>query len=143
MALCKVHRGLVVFAVTTMIFAIASCGGGGTSNKGTSPTVPPVPTISSFQPTSGIVGTSVVVTGTNLTGATALSFNGTAATFTVNSSTQITTSVPAGATTGKLAATTPGGNATSSGNFTVTVPAPTITSFSPSSGQVGTTVTIN
>src|SRR5262245_54260056 len=115
---CKVHRGLVVVAITTMIFAVASCGGGGTTNKGTSPTVPPVPTISSFQPTSGAVGTSVVVTGTNLTGATVLSFNGTSATFTINSATQITTSVPAGATSGKLAVTTSGGNATSSSSFT-------------------------
>src|ERR1043165_2334608 len=143
MELCRIHRGLVVVILTMTIFAIAVCGGGSASNKGTSPTVPSTPTISAFQPTNGTVGTSVVVTGTNLMGTTALSFNGMSATFTVNSATQITATVPSGATTGKVAVTTSAGNATSSGNFTVTVPTPTITSFSPSSGQVATIVTIN
>ena len=60
------------------------------------------PTISSFAPASGPVGSSVTITGTNLTGATAVSFNGTsAASFTVTSSTQITATVPTGATTGR------------------------------------------
>src|SRR5208282_1725791 len=52
------------------------------------------------QPTSGRVGASAYILGANLTGATAVSFNGTAATFTVVSATEITTSVPTGATTG-------------------------------------------
>jgi uncharacterized repeat protein (TIGR03803 family) len=71
-------------------------------------------------PTSGKVGSVVVILGTNLTGATSVTFNGTAATFTVVSSSQIKTTVPAGATTGKVQVTTPGGTLTSNVNFTVT-----------------------
>ena len=78
------------------------------------------PTISSFSPTSGPVGTVVVITGQSLTGATKVKFNGVAATsFTVNSNTQVTATVPTGATTGKIKVTTAGGTATSSTNFTV------------------------
>jgi hypothetical protein len=101
------------------------------------------PTVTSFNPTSGPVGTSVVITGTNLTGATVVQFHGTSATtYTVNSETQITATVPSGATSGKITVTTPGGTANSASNFTVTVAAPTITSFSPTSGPPGTSVTI-
>jgi hypothetical protein len=106
--------------------------------------VVPVPTITGFSPPSGPVGTSVSITGTGLTGATAVTFNGTSATtFSVSSPTAMTATVPAGATTGPIAVTTPGGVATSPSDFTVTVPAPTVSTFSPSSGGVGTAVTVN
>jgi hypothetical protein len=59
------------------------------------------------QTTSGKVGASVKILGTNLTGATGVTFNGTAATFTVVSRYLITTTVPAGATTGKVRVVTP------------------------------------
>ena len=77
------------------------------------------PTIKTFSPPSGPVGTSVTITGTGLTQATKVTFNGTLATFTVNSDTQITATVPTGATTGKVALVTKGGSAISSGTFTV------------------------
>jgi hypothetical protein len=80
----------------------------------------PAPTVTSFTPASGAVGTSVTITGTNFTGATAVRFNGTSATFTVASATSITTSVPTGATTGVISVTTAGGTANSASNFTVT-----------------------
>ena len=103
---------------------------------------PTAPTISSFTPTSGSIGSTVTITGTNFSCASAVSFNGTNATsFTVNSATSITATVPTGATTGTIAITTPGGSVTSSSNFTV-VPAPTISSFTPTSGGIGTTITI-
>ena len=51
-------------------------------------------------PTFGTVGASVRILGTNLAGATSVSFNGTGATFTVVSASEITTAVPSGATTG-------------------------------------------
>jgi uncharacterized repeat protein (TIGR03803 family) len=54
------------------------------------------------EPTSGKVGADVKILGTNLTGATSVTFNGTAATFTLISSSEITTTVPSGATTGKV-----------------------------------------
>jgi uncharacterized repeat protein (TIGR03803 family) len=77
------------------------------------------PTITSVAPANGPVGTSVNISGTGLTQATKLTFNGTSATFTVNSDTQIATTVPNGATTGKIAVTTTGGRAVSAVNFSV------------------------
>jgi uncharacterized repeat protein (TIGR03803 family) len=70
-------------------------------------------------PTSGMVGAQVRILGTTLTGATGVSFNGTASTFRVVSATEITASVPAGATTGKVTVATPGGTLTSNVSFQV------------------------
>jgi uncharacterized repeat protein (TIGR03803 family) len=78
-----------------------------------------LPTIASFSPTSGPVGTSVSINGTGLTQTTKVAFNGKSASFTVNSDILITASVPAVATTGKIAVTTKGGSATSATSFTV------------------------
>ena len=105
----------------------------------------PPPTISSFSPTSGPVGTAVVINGTRFTGATVVKFNTTTQTvLTVNSDIKISTTVPSGATTGLLHVITPGGTANSSTNFTVmSSPPPVISSFSPISGPVGTAVVIN
>lgn len=78
------------------------------------------PAVLSFTPPSGPVGTSVIITGNSLTGATKVTFGGVKATvFTVNSDTQITATVPVGAVTGKIQVTTPGGAASSSTAFTV------------------------
>jgi hypothetical protein len=104
------------------------------------------PTVTSFNPTSGPVGTAVDVQGTNFTGATSVKFNGTAdPSFVVNSSSDISAHVPTGATSGTISVTTPNGTGTSSTSFTVTGGggnAPTVTSFSPTSGPVGTNVAI-
>ena len=88
-----------------------------------------LPVINSFLPTSGCLGdgTSVIITGTNFTGATAVNFfNGQTAAFTVNSATQITATIPAGAATGIINVTTPSGTAPSPSSFTVN-PLPTAT----------------
>ena len=68
--------------------------------------------ITGVTPTSGPVGTAVTITGTNLSGATQLSFNGTKTSIAGNTATQISTVVPGGATTGNIAITTPSGIAT-------------------------------
>ncbi len=81
-----------------------------------------LPVLTSFNPTSGPVGTQVTITGSGFIGTKTVTFNGVKATgFTVNNAgTSITVNVPSGATTGKIKITTPGGTATSSGPFTVT-----------------------
>jgi len=71
------------------------------------------------QPAAGIVGTAVNILGTSLTGATSVTFNGTAATFTVGSSSEITTTVPAGATTGEVKVLTPSVTLSSKSSFQV------------------------
>src|SRR6266404_5401477 len=69
------------------------------------------PTVTSFTPSSGVAGTSVTITGTGFTAASTVTFNGTSGSFTVNSDTQITATVPSGASTGPIAVTTGGGTA--------------------------------
>jgi uncharacterized repeat protein (TIGR03803 family) len=71
-------------------------------------------------PTSGGAGAVVTILGTNLTGATGVTFNGTVATFNVISASEITTTVPASATTGTVQVVTPGGTLSSNLPFTVT-----------------------
>jgi uncharacterized repeat protein (TIGR03803 family) len=70
--------------------------------------------------TIGRVGDVVRIQGTNLTGTTNVQFNGTNAGFTVVSATEIRTSVPGGASTGRVTVQTPSGTLTSSTNFRVT-----------------------
>jgi uncharacterized repeat protein (TIGR03803 family) len=114
---------------------------GGTSDYGTvySESLGLAPFVKTVQP-SGKVDSKIVVLGTNLTGATAVSFNGTASTFTVaEGGASINTSVPAGATTGPVSVTMPSGTLPTLIAFKVT---PQVTTFTPPSGPVGTPVTI-
>ncbi|MES2560120.1 MAG: T9SS type A sorting domain-containing protein [Bacteroidota bacterium] len=113
----------------------------GTAGSASPFTVILAPTVTLLAPATGPVGTSVTITGTNFLAITNVTFNGVAASYTVNSGTQITATVPAGATTGLVGVTNGSGTGNSAANFTVTTP-PTITAFNPSSGGVGTVVTI-
>jgi uncharacterized repeat protein (TIGR03803 family) len=70
-------------------------------------------------PTSGKLRTSVMILGTDLTGATNVTFNGTPATFTVESGSFIKATVPAGATTGTVQVATPGSTLSSNAPFRV------------------------
>lgn len=70
-------------------------------------------------PTSGKPGAAIKILGTNLTGATAVSFNGVVAVFTVVSNSLIKATVPPGATTGFVTVTTPGGTLRSNAPFRV------------------------
>jgi hypothetical protein len=104
---------------------------------------PLFPTIASFSPTSGQVGASVTITGRNFSGATSVTFNGVAAAFTVVSPTQITATVPVGATSGLIGIVTAAGAVTSVSTFVVTTAAlPRIDSFSPAAGFVGQNVNV-
>ena len=112
------------------------------------------PTVTGLSPPNDLTagGATVVITGTNFTGATGVSFGGTAATnVIVNSATQITATAPAGSLgTVNVTVTTPGGTSSTgaANQFTYQVAfipnAPTVSSLSPPSGTTngGTTVTI-
>lgn len=106
----------------------------------------PLPaSIASLTPTSGAVGTSVTIAGADFgatQGTSTVKFNGTTTTPTSWSSTSIVAPVPTAATTGSVVVTV-GGVASNGVNFTVTTTtAPTITSLNPTSGAIGTSVTI-
>jgi len=80
-----------------------------------------VPSITSFSPTSGPVGTQVTIVGNNFSGSTQVVFNSTAAaSFSIDSDMQMRTTVPAGASTGKISITNNSGIGTSTNNFSVT-----------------------
>ncbi|MCC6965793.1 MAG: Ig-like domain-containing protein, partial [Nitrospira sp.] len=101
---------------------------------------PPPSTITSFTPTSGHVGDAVAITGTNFINIQSVTFNGVAAsTFTVLNATTINAVVPAGATTGKIAVTDAAGTATSAADFFVI---PTLDQFTPTTGRLGTLITM-
>jgi uncharacterized protein (TIGR03437 family) len=72
-----------------------------------------------MRPPFGEVGAAVKILGTNLTGATSVSFTGTAAVFTVVSPSLITTTVPAGASSGKVQVVTTSGTLSSIAVFRV------------------------
>lgn len=102
---------------TTGFITVTTPGGTLTSNK----QFQVKPQITSFSPTSGPVGTSVVVTGVSLSQTSKITFNSVLATsFTVNSDTQVTVAVPAGAPTSKIGFVTTGAPVYSAGAFTVT-----------------------
>ena len=102
----------------------------------------PVPVINSFTPTTGGNGTTVTITGTNFTGATAVAFGGiAAASFTVVSNATITAVPSTSGASGDVSVTNANGTGAKSG-FTH-VPPPIITSYSPAGGFTGTVITIN
>ena len=126
-----------------VFYGTACCGAGGgggifSLNVGLGPFV-------ATRPAQGAVGVPVIILGNNLTGATSVSFNGTAAAFTVVSSTEITTMVPAGATTGTVQVVTPGGTLTSNAPFQVagTVPQAFPPAFSIPGGTYSTAQTVS
>ncbi|MGO4648004.1 IPT/TIG domain-containing protein, partial [Nocardia sp. 2YAB30] len=138
----------------TQITAVAPAGTGtvlvtvttpGGTTGGVAYTYVAVPSLTSISPIAGPVtgGTTVTLTGTGFTGATAVNFGATPATsFTVNSNTQITAVAPAGTGTVLVTVTTPGG--TTGGVAYTYVPVPSLSSLSPTLGPIagGTSVTI-
>ncbi|MET8541360.1 IPT/TIG domain-containing protein [Kitasatospora sp. NPDC004799] len=108
----------------------------------------PAPVVTGLAPDHGpqAGGTTVTLTGSHLTGATAVSFGTVPATaFTVDSDTRITATVPAAAAAGRVdvTVTTPGGTG-AAGTFTYEAPAPVVNGLAPDHGPQagGTTVTL-
>jgi hypothetical protein len=90
-------------------------------------TVPVTPTISGFNPAYACAGSGalVTITGTGLSGTTAVTFNDTAASFTVVNDSTVTATLPNSASTGVIAVTTAAGTANTIANFTVNLTQPT------------------
>jgi hypothetical protein len=131
---------------------VTTAGGTSAVNSGDqfTYTPPPAPTVTNVSPSSGpsTGGTSVTITGTGFTGATAVNFgSGNPANFSVSNSTTIMATAPANSTLGAVdvTVTTPGGTSatTSADQYTyVAPPPPTVTAVSPTAGPSGTSVTI-
>jgi len=99
-----------------------------------------------FTPNRGAVGEGVRIHGTGFSttpSENTVTFNGTAATVTSATATELVTSVPPGATSGPIAVTSPGGSDSSSESFMVGSETPSITSISPAVADPGGSVTIS
>ena len=107
-----------------------------------SPAAAATPTVVSFNPTFAVAGESIVISGDGSDTATDVSFNGTAAPFSIDSAIQITATVPDGASTGPVSVTNVDGSSASSTNFTVLPAVPHVVDFAPKAGAIGSLVTI-
>ncbi len=131
-------------AVGAVTLTITTPGGSATATYTYSTT----PTITGLSPLTGTTsgGVAVTITGTNFTGATAVTFGGiNASSFVINSASQITAVAPARAAGGvTVDVIAPGGTARAAQVFTYVASAPTISAVSPSTGTTsgGTTITI-
>ncbi len=96
-----------------------------------------VPTVKRF--TAAATGQDVTITGTNLSGATRVAFNGIPAVVVTDGIASVVAVVPGGTTPGPITVQTPGGTATSARSFT---PVPVVSSTAPSSGAPGGQVTL-
>jgi uncharacterized protein (TIGR03437 family) len=137
-----------IFAPSLLLVFVAI----GCSRQNNPPPTPPqppppavsAPTITNFIPASGIAGAQVVIDGTNFSSSVQdniVKFNGVVATIISASSTQLTVTVPATATTGKINVTVNNKSVLSIPDFIVLGP-PTITSFAPTNGRPGDQVII-
>jgi large repetitive protein len=135
----------------TYDITVATPGGTSATSAADQYTYVAAPTVTSVSPTAGPTsgGTTVTITGTGFAaapGTGAVKFGAANATYTINSNTQITATSPANsAGTYDITVATPGGtSATSAADQFTYIPAPTITSISPTAGPLGggTTVTI-
>jgi RHS repeat-associated protein len=98
-----------------------------------------------FAPNAGSVGAKVTIYGTAFSptpASNAVTFNGTAAAVDSATATKLVATVPAGATSGLIAVTSPNGTATSADPFTVGSTAPVLSSFAPAVATPGTALTI-
>lgn len=122
---------------TTGPIAVLSASGVGTSAAWFQ--LPP--TVLSFTPVSGLPGTEVTIRGRNLEGASAVTFAGKPAAFTVVAPTQINAAVPANAVSGLIVVTSAAGSGVSAEAFAVGN-LPGISSVLPGHGLPGEVVVI-
>jgi len=110
---------LFALALTLLTLALAlPAGAAAIASQGAA--VGPAPRIASFTPDRGLEGSVVTLAGSGFTDATRVTLGRVTAAFDVVSDAQITLTVPAGAISGPISVTTPGGSAVSAGSFRVT-----------------------
>lgn len=104
---------------------------------------PKTPTITSISPTSGYIGTTVTINGSNFSNVTTVKIGTTFQSFTIVSGSKITFNVISGTSTGAVSVTNSAGTKVGP-TFTVlqVVNPLTITSVSPLSGPIGTMVSL-
>ena len=133
-------------AVGDVNVAVTTANGGiSAATAGSTYTYQGAPTLTSVAPGQGPLagGNQVVLTGTGFNQATAVNFNLISATFTKNSDTQITATVPPGVGTASVTVTAGLGNTSNAQSYTY-VAAPTLATMSPQTGTIdgGTVVTL-
>jgi len=137
--------GVIDLAGDSVVYAYDSVGNVLSIARGTTKQT----SIVAMSPSSGPVGTAVTIYGTGFsttTSSDSVSFNGTSATVSSATLSSLQVTVPSGATTGTVSVTTPNGSATSATSFVVgsgSSGPPTITSFSPTVGSPGTSVSVD
>ncbi len=133
-------------AGTDAVIVTNPAPGGGSSAAVNFAVNNPAPTLTSISPATAAAGAAaqtLTLTGTNFLAGSTVTLAGTGVTATLVSSTQLTIPLTAAnqATAGTFPVVvtnpTPGGGSTAAINFTVTEPAPTVTSLSPASAPVG------
>jgi hypothetical protein len=139
---CTVPSGLTQGSV----YNIVATTYGGSGTRASAFTADNAPSISGISPTSGVVGTSITISGFNFATATTATIGGVNLNVTQLSDTRIVATIPTlSAGPRSVVITTPSGSANSS--FTVNVPAPTISSVTTSRGAngalTGSTITIS
>ena len=130
-------------AATTGPITVINTDGSIASSSNFTVAVIGAPTISGFSPTSAYLNAPVVIAGTNFVDLTAVRFGTTPASYSTDSTTQITANVPSGFTNGPISVVTTHGTVSSASNFTRTLSPPSISGFSPTSGTMGMRVVIS
>ncbi len=134
-------RGKVPQGAVTGVISVEDDNGAITQSDQNFTVTIPAPVITELSPTAAPVGTLITVTGSNLKGIINITFGGVLATeYDDTEENTLYVYVPEGAQSGSMVVTTAGGSAQS--NFTVTIPEPIITDFTPKTGPVGTMVTV-
>ena len=125
-------------------FVIVTNSFGSATSSVATLTVTLAPTVLSFAPAFGATNDSITITGLLFSNVTAVSFNGAAASYAVNSSSSITATVPVDANSGPISVTTVNGTGSSANSFTVLAGngAPAINSLNPTNGLVNSSVVI-
>ena len=113
-SLQRVLTGMLLLTGTLVVsaFLLISCSDDDGASK--------VPTISSFSPQSGLIGTEVTIQGTDLNRVTKVEFGSIVATVVSKSKDQMKVTVPAGASTAKIKLKFAEGHVTTPEDFTVT-----------------------